>query len=300
MARFEPLWQQAGSYAAQLDRVLIAALWPSGGVLGGAVTAVFATMNVSIAAGYAAVPLQTGQGSALCRWDAAEVVTLTASPPSGQSRIDLIVAQLRDNAIDGGPNNDFIFSAVAGTPAATNPAVPATPANALALATVTVAGAIANLNAAPVVRVSPPMTPGSNPYVARLHRTAALNAVGNVLIMPYDTATYDPNGNAVTGAAAGYRVPVPGRYLVTSRVGVGGITSNTRGYQSIMRNGAEVSRGNDIGATSGFPLGIVISDVVTAAAGDLLQIQNYCAGNGLPYEIGTLLNYAAFSLQAWP
>ena len=113
MARFEPLWQQAGSYAAQLDRMLLAALWPSGGVLGGAVTAAFNTMNVNIAAGYAAVPLQAGQGGALCRWDAAEVVTLTASPPSGQSRIDLIVCQVRDNAIDAGANNDFIFAAVA-------------------------------------------------------------------------------------------------------------------------------------------------------------------------------------------
>ena len=150
MTRFAPLWQQAGSYAAQLDRGLIAALWPAGGVLGGAVAALNNTMTASVAPGSAAVPLASGQGAALCRWDAAEVVTVTASPPSGQSRIDLVVCQVRDNAIDAGPNNDFVFVVVAGTPAASAPAAPAVPANALAVAQVTVPGAAANLNGATI------------------------------------------------------------------------------------------------------------------------------------------------------
>jgi hypothetical protein len=151
MTRYQPLWQQAGSYAASQDRLLMQSLWPGGSCSGGVTTAVAGTMNVSIAPGFAAVPLQAGQGVALCRWDAAEVVTLSAAPPSGQSRIDLIVAQVQDNALDAGGNNAFIFTAIAGTPAASAPATPATPTNAMAIATVTVVGAVANLNAAVIL-----------------------------------------------------------------------------------------------------------------------------------------------------
>ena len=60
MTRLAPLWQQGGSYAASVDRILPATLWPSGGVSGGAVSAVANTMTVSVAAGTAAVPLQAG------------------------------------------------------------------------------------------------------------------------------------------------------------------------------------------------------------------------------------------------
>ena len=155
MAHFGPLWLQDGSYSATADRQLIAALWPAGGASGGAVTAVTNTMTVSVAAGYAAVPLTGGQGSALCRWDAAEIPpALGASPPSGQSRIDLIVVQVRDTALDSGANVDFVLQVVAGTPAAT-PTVPAVPANALALAQVLVPGTVANLNTATFTDLRP-------------------------------------------------------------------------------------------------------------------------------------------------
>ena len=150
MAKFPPLWNQALSYPAQVDRYLLGSLWPGGGASGAVPTVVANTMNVSIPPGSCAVPLQAGQGTALCHWDAAEVVTIVAAPPSGQSRWDLIVCQVRDNAIDGGPNNDFVLAAVAGTPAA-SPAPPANPANAYAMAWVLVSGGAANLNGATIV-----------------------------------------------------------------------------------------------------------------------------------------------------
>lgn len=112
------LWQQSSTYPAGADRQLLGALWPAGGALGAAVSAVANTMQVSIAPGSAAVALQSGQGSALCHWDTAEVLTLDASPPSGQSRVDLIVCQVRDPDLDGGLNSDFVLMAVKGTPAA--------------------------------------------------------------------------------------------------------------------------------------------------------------------------------------
>jgi hypothetical protein len=180
--RYPPLWSQGLSYPAQLDRYLLGALWPGGGVLGGAVTAVANTMNMSIAPGSAGVPLQAGQGTALCHWDAAELVTLDAAPPTGQSRVDLIVAQVRDAAVDGGPNNDFVFVVIGGTPAtlaetrpgdqddddATPPATPeqqaatppALPPNCYPLAQVTVPGGAANLNGVAIFDLRGPLAVG--------------------------------------------------------------------------------------------------------------------------------------------
>jgi hypothetical protein len=150
MTRYAPLWQQAGSYAASQDRILMQTLWPGGGVQGGAVSAVANTANVNVAAGFCAVVLQGGQGVALCRWDATEVVAITTPlPPSGQSRIDLVTVFVRDNALDGGANNDFIVTSVPGT-AAASPVAPALPTNSFLLATLTIPGAQANLNSATI------------------------------------------------------------------------------------------------------------------------------------------------------
>ena len=146
MAKYPPLYNQSLSYPAQLDRQLLAALWPSGGASGGAVTAVANTMQVSIAPGSAAVPLQPGQGSALCHWDGAELVTVDPAPPTGTDRYDLIICEVRDNVIDGGPNNDFQFRVVTGTPGGTPWQMPPTPPNALAMAALGLPGGDPNLN----------------------------------------------------------------------------------------------------------------------------------------------------------
>src|SRR6516162_1519466 len=155
MTRQNPLWQQASSYPATLDRYLINTIWPNGGAVGVLPSAVTGTMNVQMPAGTAVVPLTAGQGSEFSRWDATETVTVAAAPPSGQSRIDVVVLQVRDNQLDAGPNNDFVFNVVQGTPAASNPAVPATPSNALAMVNVTVVGAVVNLNGATITPVVP-------------------------------------------------------------------------------------------------------------------------------------------------
>jgi hypothetical protein len=151
MTRYTPLWQQGGSYAASVDRNLMAALFPGGGAAGALPTVVANTMNVSIPAGRAAVPLQAGANTALCCWDAAEVVTSTSAPASGNSRIDVVVLQVRDPQLDAGVNNDFIFQVLAGAPTTGTPVAPATPANALAVCQYTVPGAVANLNGVTIV-----------------------------------------------------------------------------------------------------------------------------------------------------
>ena len=216
MARHAPLWQQANQYPASEDRSLLAALWPAGGVSGGVVTASHTDMTCSVAAGTAAVPLAPGQGAALCRWDAAEVPTPNHSPApgAGTSRVDLIVVQVRDANIDAGANNDFILTTVKGT-ALASPVAPAVPANALAIASVTVPGGAANLSGATV-------TPRSGPLAqsvpnGRVVAAGALGMTGNWDSIPCPTVDYMAGGMAAM--PSGLRVPAAGTYLVVAALG---------------------------------------------------------------------------------
>jgi hypothetical protein len=180
MTRFAPLWQQAGTYPAQVDRGLLATLWPTSGSSGAAPATVINTMQVSIPPGAAAVALQSGQNTALCRWDAAEVVTLTAAPPAGSSRIDLVALQVRDNAIDAGANNDFLFVVIAGAGGTPGPGTaPAVPANAYAICQVTVPGGAANLNSATLTDRRSPLSlaPAAGGVLASASMTASTGFV---------------------------------------------------------------------------------------------------------------------------
>ena len=115
MTRYTPLWLQAGSYAAGVDRRLIAAVWPAPVVNGCAVTAATA-MNVNVAAGSVVVPTANNTGSVLCVSDAVEVVTLATAPASGTNRIDYICCQVASTDIGTAAGDAFNFIAVAGVP----------------------------------------------------------------------------------------------------------------------------------------------------------------------------------------
>lgn len=147
MTRYTPLWLQSGSYAGSVDRRLIGALWPSSASTGLAVAAAGAGMSLNVQPGSVAIPAANGTGSVLCASDALETVTLEPAPPSGTNRIDLIICQARGTDLDGGPNNDFVFTYAKGAEAA-SPVAPAVPANAAALAQVAVAGGAASIVAA--------------------------------------------------------------------------------------------------------------------------------------------------------
>ena len=159
MTRQTPLWLQAGSYPAAYDRRLLGALWPTAAVQGCAVSASSA-MNLNVAPGTVVAPTANNTGSVLCYSDAVEVVTATAAPASGQSRIDLVICQPRGNDLDGGANNDFVFLVVAGTAATTGSQVaPAVPAGAVALAQIAVAGGTASISAANITDRRAPIQP---------------------------------------------------------------------------------------------------------------------------------------------
>jgi hypothetical protein len=215
MAKHTPLWQQVPTYPAQLDRSLLAALWPTGAVTGGVATTVANTMDVSVAPGSAAVPLATGQGTALCVWDAAELVAprVPAAPASGQSRVDLIIVQVRDPDLDGGDNNDFIITSVTGVPAASNPAVPATPANALLLYRLIVPGGVANLNTAALLDFRPSSILAVNKAPGCQVSQNASITVTSYGAVPWDTVAYDPSGMYAVGTGI-FTIKTDGRYAL--------------------------------------------------------------------------------------
>src|SRR5262252_5940507 len=155
MTRYTPLWLQSGSYAASVDRRLMGAIWPDARCDGCAVT-FNSAMVVDIAPGSVVVPTANGTGSSLCVSDAVEQVQLSAAPASGLNRIDLVVCTARGTDLDGGTNNDFVFTAVQGTEAAAgSEAAPAVPAGSVALAQIRLVGGSAAIDPLQISDVRP-------------------------------------------------------------------------------------------------------------------------------------------------
>lgn len=152
----KPLYLQTQEYSARADRFLTSYLFTEGvtdvpaGELRVTQRAGGPEMSVDVAAGTAVIDGDDipDQGAYLVRVTAAENVTIPA-PPASNSRIDLVVLQVRDSTATGGePGLDgATLEIVPGTPAA-SPVAPATPDTALVLARVTVAaGALSILDA---------------------------------------------------------------------------------------------------------------------------------------------------------
>jgi hypothetical protein len=289
MTRYAPLWNQALSYSASLDRSLLGAIWPTGGGAGAPPAAVANTMNVSMPPGWLAVALQSGQGSAVCRWDANEVVTLTTAPPSGQSRIDLVVCQVRDNLLDSGGNNDFVFTAVTGVPAASSPAVPAVPANAAPVVRVPVAGAAANLNSAALFDVRP--LGHCEVY------QAAAQGMPNTAWQQLFPDTIE-SGSCWDNSAGGraFVCPMPGRWQVNAAMTLDRSTLTFAGIH-VRRNNAQVKVGTFANVASvPNPTVTIAATVPGCAVGDVLTIWGQCgpAANLFVSALPASFNYAAF------
>ena len=239
MTRYAPQWLQAGSYPASLDRRLVGALWPVAASTGCAVTP-GAAMSANVASGQVAVPTQNNSGSTLCSSDATENVVLAAAPGTN-SRIDLIVCQPRGNDLDGGANNDFIFTAVTGTVAA-SPVAPAAPAGSAALAQVLVTTGMASVPAGNITDLRPGglnVGPGSvNRAAVRAYRTAAFTfpATANQLAtLIYDTKVFD-QANAYNASTGVYTCPVTGLYLIRASWSLAGVSASTLNVISL-KNG---------------------------------------------------------------
>jgi hypothetical protein len=275
------LWQQAGTYPAGTDRGLLSTLWPASGSTGGAVTTVANTMTTSVAPGTAAVALTTaGALTQLCRWDAAEVVTHAAAPPAGSSRIDLVVLQVRDNTLDAGGNNDFIFQAIAGAGGTPGPgAAPAVPTNAYAMGQLTVPGGAANLNGVTVVDRRVPLAVSAASVHSRVRRVAAWTAA-NGAQFSFDTVDY---GAAYATAAGLFTCPLAGYYLVNANLSVVTTGANQWLRALVYRNGAGAYANGPfiVAPATALAASAPVTTVVQANGGDTLAIWTTTSTVGL-------------------
>jgi len=137
-----PAFQQAATYPAIADRLTTQALYSTSGIIGSASLAVTAqaspNMTVNVASGYGVVigANVTNQGAYVAYNDATIVATITTADVTNP-RIDIVVMQIADTFY-GGATNSASIVVVKGT-AAASPTAPATPTNALLLATIAVA-----------------------------------------------------------------------------------------------------------------------------------------------------------------
>jgi hypothetical protein len=284
MTRHTPLWQQASAYSAAYDRGLIATLYPLGGASGARPSPVANSMSWNIPVGRCAVPLSDGTCQ-LCVWDAVEQVVTAAAPPSGQSRIDLIVCTARDNALDGGGNNDFIFQTVTGVPAASAPATPATPANSYRLGVYTVPGAVANLNGVLFNDARIPLGPGTGIH-GRWARGAAFSMASGGNIVQFDTAVDDPFA-LLWSTWGGLIIPVAGRWAIAANVsGVPPGAGQALSIAARINQTAQYAR--TMHASFVWGLGVNISFMHRFAAADLLDI--FCSSSGATWtgQAGTI------------
>jgi hypothetical protein len=147
-----PAWEQAGSYAAQQDRMALCAMLTPGPAIGpfsplggvrpdsnGLAVAAQSTpaMSVKVASGTcwvpATIPLNAGW---TCHNNGSRTVTIAAAS-SSNPRIDLIIAHCYDATDDIGSLSEWQLESVEGTPAG-SPVPPAAPTNSIILAQVTV------------------------------------------------------------------------------------------------------------------------------------------------------------------
>lgn len=143
------IWLQAGAHPAEDVRRWVAAITNDAeGVVNGNDLAVTErgtpNMSVDVAGGRCLIlgDEATFQGTYFCENRGNTNVVISASDPTNP-RIDIIVARVRDASYSGA-TNAWSLDVVTGTPAGT-PVAPATPINAIRLATVSVAAAAATI-----------------------------------------------------------------------------------------------------------------------------------------------------------
>lgn len=172
MTRYTPMYEQQGSYSAQLDRMFhgdilgqLAALMGSTGDLRVSDHTAGDNMSVDVQPGRATVvgTYTLNEGLYYIWSDAVETVPIAAAPGAGLERYDIVVAQVRNAFVDGGANTDFVFTTVQGTPAATASATaPSLGSNQLALAQVYVGGTVTSILSGNITDLRPALyAPGS-------------------------------------------------------------------------------------------------------------------------------------------
>jgi hypothetical protein len=144
-----PSWLQNGSHPAENDRLTTQALWATTGIIKSTSLETVANspvgMSVIVRAGWAAIvgTTQPLMGTYVAYNDGDVGLTITTANATNP-RIDLVCVTVNDSYYSGSTDN-VVIQVIAGTPAG-SPAVPATPANSIALAEVYVGAGVLSIN----------------------------------------------------------------------------------------------------------------------------------------------------------
>lgn len=195
MTLHDPLWQQQSTYSAKRDRSLLRALFTEG-VLPGPLGAsdplrvsqrgAGANMSVDVAAGFGVITGddEANQGNYLVESDAVANVVIGAAP-GANSRIDLVVARVRDAQVTGA-DNDWIIEVVAGTVAG-SPVAPAVPNTAIPLAEVLVAAGTVSITDA-MVTDRRGFASAASVLVDVTEKVKTIAALGTAPVLDFDEA----------------------------------------------------------------------------------------------------------------
>lgn len=230
-----PLWQQANKYSARLDRQFIEDIFdiegvikPTGGALLVTPRAAGANMSIDIAAGRAVIKGddEANQGSYRVISTAVENRPVGA-PPGSDSRIDLVVARVRDANVTGGVSSDWVIEIIPGAVAPT-PVAPAVPATAIPLAQILVAAGTLSIDGP---KITDRRTAAGN--AAYGHEFGAVNVDAN------ETTTSTVYTDlASAGPALTVTVPASGRVLVVLTAGLYNTTVDAYSYMGFAVTGA--------------------------------------------------------------
>jgi hypothetical protein len=285
MTLYAPLDIQNGTYSATLDRQLADAIFGAQGVvtiadLKVAQRGAGANMSVDVAAGKLVVlgTDNAGQGKYLCFSDAITNVAIATAPGTGLSRIDLIVAQVRDADQNGGAFNDWIITSVAGV-ANASPVAPTAPASSQVLARVAVGAnvtSIVNANitdfrtlAALQTGQGQRATPGGHLYASTQTVMASSTVPAQVVNMSADFLR-----GGVTLSSNGLVVPVAGIYQVSvavewqvagSAIGSGALITQIKQNGSGVREWQSYNGATAVAGPGG-------TDLVSCAANDTITL----------------------------
>ena len=249
----KPLFMQGNTYASRRLRELVGYVFdvegvikPETGALKVAPRADGANMSVDVAAGACAIlgDDAAGQGMYVQPSTAVENLPIGAAPGSN-SRIDLVVARVRDASVTGGVSSDWVLEVIPGDVAGVPVAKPV-PASAIPLAQVLVAAGTLSITGAAGVITDRRTAAANAAYAPRAYSGARGKKTvtqsiptGTLAVLSFDAEDWDVGGyhDNLTNSN---RLTVPagraGYFAVTAVLGMNGTSGTFR--EVYLRKGA--------------------------------------------------------------